>query len=69
MVNIKSIEKQYRNSKIKLLTRRNNDFVEFKVHLIHRKQVLLLHGTVDILCYEGDALGTRDMKNNKNPFG
>ena len=31
-------------------------FAEFKVHLIHRKQVPLLHSTVLILCDEGDGL-------------
>ena len=29
---------------------------EFKVHLIHRKQVPLFHNTVLILCDEGDGL-------------
>ena len=38
------------------LTRKNNNFTEFKVHLIHRKQDPLLHYTVMILCYEGDGL-------------
>ena len=31
-------------------------FAELKVHLIHRKQVPLLHNTVLILCDEGAAL-------------
>ena len=36
---------------------KNNDgFAEFKAHLIHRKQVPLLHNTVFILCDEGDGL-------------
>ena len=36
---------------------KNNNFVEFKVHLIHGKQVPLIHNTVVlILCYEGDGL-------------
>ena len=34
-----------------LLTRKKQLFVEFKVHLIPRKQVPLLHNTVLILCY------------------
>ena len=38
------------------LVRKNNDFAEFKVHLIHRKQVPLLHNTVMILCDEGAGL-------------
>ena len=29
-----------------VLVRKNNDLAEFKVHLIHRKQVPLLHNTV-----------------------
>ena len=33
-----------------------NDFAEFKVHLIHRKQVPLLHNKVLILCAEGAGL-------------
>ena len=35
------------------LVRKDNDFAEFKVHLIHRKQGSLLHNTVLILCDEG----------------
>ena len=35
-----------------LKKRGDNDFAEFKVHLIHRKQVTLLHNTVWIL-YDG----------------
>ena len=31
-------------------------FADFNVHLIHRKQVPLLHNIVMILCYEGDGL-------------
>ena len=34
----------------------NKDFAVFNVHLIHRKQVLLLYNTVLILCDEGDGL-------------
>ena len=36
--------------------RENNDFAEFKVHLIHRKRVPLLRNTVLILRYEEDGL-------------
>ena len=32
---------------------KNNDFVEFNVHLIHRNQVPLFHNAVLILCDEG----------------
>ena len=32
---------------------KKNNIAEFKVHLIHRKQVPLLHNTVLILCNEG----------------
>ena len=35
---------------------KNDDFAEFKVHLIHRKQVHLLHNTVLILCDEEAGL-------------
>ena len=35
--------------------KKNNDFVEFKDLLNHRKQVPLLHNTVLILCYEEDG--------------
>ena len=35
--------------------KKNNDFVEFKDLLIHRKQVPLLHNTALILCYEEDG--------------
>ena len=36
--------------------KKNDGFAEFKIHLIHRKQVTLLHITVLILCDEGDGL-------------
>ena len=36
--------------------KKNNDFAEFKVHLIHRKQVPLFHNTVFLLCDEGARL-------------
>ena len=39
-----------------VLVRKNNDFVKFNVHLIHRKHVPLLHNTVLILCDEGAGL-------------
>ena len=39
-----------------ILVRKNNDFAEFKVHLIHRKHAPLLHNTVLILCDEGAGL-------------
>ena len=39
-----------------VLVWKNKDFTEFKVHLIHRKQVPLLHNTVLILCNEGAGL-------------
>ena len=35
---------------------KNNDFVEFKAHLIHRKHVPLLHNTEVILCYKRDGI-------------
>ena len=41
-----------------VLVRKNNDFAEFKVHIIHRKQVPLLHNTVMILSDEGAGLMT-----------
>ena len=61
------------------MVRKNNDFAEFNVHLIHRKQVPLLHFTVLILCYEGDGLVAVTVHNfflskiyvvgaHKNPF-
>ena len=54
---ITAIDLHFRNFKNFLLTRKNfNDFVKVKVHLIHRKQVPLLHNTVLILYYEGDGL-------------
>ena len=34
---------------------RKNDFAEFKVHLIHRKRVPLLHNKVFILCISEGA--------------
>ena len=37
-----------------VLVRKNNHFAEFKVYLIHRKQVPLLHNTVLIL-YDEEA--------------
>ena len=37
-----------------------NDFIERKVHLIHRKQIPLLHNTVLILFYEGARLMMSD---------
>ena len=39
-----------------VLVRKNNNFDQFKVHLIHRKQVPLLHNTLLILCNEGAGL-------------
>ena len=33
-----------------------SNFAEFKVHLIHKKQVPLIHNTVLILCDEGAGL-------------
>ena len=39
-----------------VLDRKNNDFAECEVHLVHRKQVPLLHNTVLILCDEGAGL-------------
>ena len=39
-----------------VLVRKNNDFAEFKVHLIHRKQVPILHNTELIFCDEGARL-------------
>ena len=44
------------DSKIFILFRKNTDFVEFKVNLIHRKLAPLLHNTVLILCDEGAEL-------------
>ena len=35
---------------------KNRDFAVFNVHLIHRKQVPLLHNTVVILCDDGGGL-------------
>ena len=35
---------------------RKHDFIIFKVHLIHRKQVPLLHNTIRDFFFEGDAL-------------
>ena len=35
---------------------KNNNFVKFKVHLIHRKRVPLLRRTVLIFCDEGAEL-------------
>ena len=39
-------------------------FAEFKVHLIHRKQVPVLHITVLILCDEGDGMVALDIHHN-----
>ena len=41
-----------------VFVRKNSDFTEFNVPLIHRKQVPLLHNTVLILCDEGSGLVT-----------
>ena len=38
------------------LKKKINDYPEFKVHLIQRKQVAPLHSTVLILCDEGAGL-------------
>ena len=38
------------------MVRKNKEFAEFKVHLIHRKKGLLLYNTVLILCNEGVGL-------------
>ena len=53
-VNIKAIKWHFRISKTLywLEKKLDKDFAEFKVHLIHRKQVSL-HYTVLILCNEG----------------
>ena len=45
-------------SKILYLLEKNSNFVELKVHLIHRKQVPLLHNKELILCNEGCGLVT-----------
>ena len=39
-----------------VLVRKNNDFAECKIHLIHWKQNSLLHNTVLILCNEWAGL-------------
>ena len=53
----RTIENHFRISKILYrLFKKNDGFAEFKVHLIHRKQVPHLHNTVLILCDEGDGL-------------
>ena len=54
VVGVNAIDKHFRISEI--LVRKKNDFAEFKVHFIHRKQVPLLHNTVLILCDEGAGL-------------
>ena len=51
-----------------LFVRKNNDFAEFKVHLIHRKHVPLLHNTLLILCDEGDGLVAVDKRGIQNQF-
>ena len=45
--------------KVSIEKKTNNDFIEFKVHFIQWKQVLLLHNTVLRLCYE--EVGLADM--------
>ena len=47
-----------------VFVRKNKDFAELKVPLIHRKQVPLLHNTVLILCDEGDGLVAVEKKKN-----
>ena len=42
--------------KFSIENKKEEDFVEFNVYLIQRKQNPLIHKTVLILCYEGDAL-------------
>ena len=54
-VNIKAIEQPFRISKILYLLEKNNDFAEFKVHHIHRKQAPR-DNTVLILCDEEAGL-------------
>ena len=49
-VNIQATEEHF------VLVPKNKDFAEFKVHLIHSKQVPLFHNTVLILCNEGAGL-------------
>ena len=44
-VNIKAIKQHCRNSIILHWLEKSNDFAEFKIDLIHRKQVPLLHNT------------------------
>ena len=46
----------FSNFKVLNLLEKNNNFAEFKVPLIHRKQVPLLHNTVLILWDEGAGL-------------
>ena len=41
-----------------VFVRKNNDLVELKAHLIHMKQVPLVHNTVLILCDEGAGFVT-----------
>ena len=50
---VKVIEKHFRISEILYWFEKTNHFAEFNVHLIHKKQVPLLHNTVLILCNEG----------------
>ena len=51
-----------------VFVRKNNDFAEIYVPLIHRKQVPLLHNTVLILCDEGDGLvAVKEQKQSEQP--
>ena len=54
-VDIKAIQYHFRIYKI-CIDYKNNGYAEFKVHLIHRKQVPLLHNTVLIWCDDWDGL-------------
>ena len=58
-----------------LLTRKNDDFIEFKGHHIYRKQVPLLHKKVLTLWYERDGLvgvkkhvGINQLEGKKNKY-
>ena len=51
-VDTKAIEKHFRISETLYWLEKT----EFKVHLIHKEHVPLLHNTVLILCYEGAGL-------------
>ena len=55
-VHIKAIKQHFRISEILYQFEKTNDLVEFKVHLIHRKQAPLLHNTVLIVCNERAGL-------------